>query len=333
MTRESRIHRAPLAFAALITVVVGVGGGAGVFLAADRQESSVARVEGVDEVLDANDGAAENYLIVGSDSRADLPDEEVEAPGSRSDSIMILRRDPDGGAALLSIPRDLWVPIAETGDEWKINAAFQGGADRLIQTIQDALGIQINHYIEVDFDGFSRLVDTFGGVDICVPYAAQDEGSGLSIDQGCQTLEGPQALAFVRSRHYEEWIDGDWVADNKNDFGRMERQQTFLRTAATAVLDELKDNPFMLGNLLDAAGGLVSFDPGLDLFDAAESIRAAFQEGLRTFSLPAAQAWHGDQDALDIVDADAAPILAYFRGEGPLPPEAAATETTTADGG
>jgi len=333
MSREGRIHRAPLAFVALITLVVGVGGGAGVYFAADRQEQSVVRVDDVDQVLDANDGPAENYLIVGSDSRADLPDQEQEAPGSRSDSIMILRRDPDGGAALLSIPRDLWVPIAETGDSFKINAAFNGGADRLIKTIQDALGIPIHHYIEVDFDGFSRLVDTFGGVEICVPNAAQDEGSGLSITAGCQTLEGPQALAFVRSRHYEEFVDGDWVEDGKNDFGRIERQQMFLRVAATAVLDELKSNPFMLGNLLEAAGGLVSFDPGLDLFEAGESIRAAFQEGLRTFSLPSERAIHGDQDALDVIEGEAAPILAYFRGEGPLPPEAAVTATTVSGDG
>jgi len=332
MSREGRIHRAPLAFVALITLVVGVGGGAGVYFAADRQEQAVVRVDDVEQVLDANDGPAENYLIVGSDSRADLPDEEVEAPGSRSDSIMILRRDPDGGAALLSIPRDLWVPIAETGDSFKINAAFNGGADRLIATIQNALGIPIHHYIEVDFDGFSRLVDTFGGVEICVPNAAQDTGSGLSIQGGCQTLHGPQALAFVRSRHYEEWIDEDWVEDGKNDFGRVERQQMFLRTAATAVLDELKSNPFMLGNLLEAAGGLVSFDPGLDLFEAGESIRAAFQEGLRTFSLPAERAIHGDQDALDVIEAEAAPILAYFRGEGPMPPEPTAASTPSTEG-
>ncbi len=332
MSREGRIHRAPLAFVALITLVVGVGGGAGVYFAADRQEQAVVRVDDVEQVLDANDGPAENYLIVGSDSRADLPDEEVEAPGSRSDSIMILRRDPDGGAALLSIPRDLWVPIAETGDSFKINAAFNGGADRLIATIQNALGIPIHHYIEVDFDGFSRLVDTFGGVEVCVPNAAQDTGSGLSIQDGCQTLHGPQALAFVRSRHYEEWIDEDWVEDGKNDFGRMERQQMFLRTAATAVLDELKSNPFMLGNLLEAAGELVSFDPGLDLYEAGESIRAAFQEGLRTFSLPAERAIHGDQDALDVIEAEAAPILAYFRGEGPMPPEPTAASTPSTEG-
>lgn len=333
MSREGRIHRAPLAFAGLITVVIGVGGGAGVYFAADRQEQSLERNEAVAAVLDVqNEGPAENFLIVGSDSREGL-EEESDAPGTRSDSIMILRRDPEHGAALLSIPRDLWVPIAGRGDEWKINAAFSGGADRLVQTIQNALGIPINHYIEVDFDGFARLVDTFGGVEICVPNAAQDNGSGLSIQPGCQTLGGGMALAFVRSRHYEEWIDGGWVEDNKNDFGRMERQQTFLRTAATELLDELKSNPLILGDLLGAAGELVTVDLELDIYEAAGSLRAAFQDGLRTFSLPAEQAWHGDQNALDLIADQAEPILAYFRGDGPMPPEAtpASTEPTPTD--
>ena len=111
------------------------------------------------------------------------------------------------------------------------------------------------------------------------------------------------------------------MADNKNDFGRMERQQTFLRTAATAILDELKSNPLILGDLLWAAGELVTVDPGLDVADAAGSMRAAFQDGLLSFSLPAEQAWHGDQNALDLLEDEATPILAYFRGEGPMPPD------------
>ena len=321
MIRRGRIHRAPLAIAGVLTLVIGVGGGAGVYFAADRQQSSVERDQAVAGVLDVgNDGPAENYLIVGSDSREGL-NEESDAPGTRSDSIMILRRDPEHGAALLSIPRDLWVPIAGRGEEWKINAAFNDGADRLIQTIQNALGIPVHHYIEVDFDGFARLVNTFGGVELCVPYAAKDSGSGLDIQPGCQTVMGDQALAFVRSRHYTEWIAGEWVADNKNDFGRMERQQTFLRTTATALLDELKSNPMILGDLLWAAGELMTVDPALDINEAAGSMRAAFQEGLRTFSLPAEQAWHGDQDALDIIPGQAEPILAYFRGDAPMPAE------------
>src|SRR5688572_3473723 len=116
MSRAGRIHRAPLAITAVLTVVVGVGGGAGVYLAADRQEDAIRRDPAVAAVLDLqNDGPAENYLIVGSDHRPDDADEQ-EAPGSRSDSIMILRRDPEHGAAILSIPRDLWVPIAGRGD-------------------------------------------------------------------------------------------------------------------------------------------------------------------------------------------------------------------------
>jgi LCP family protein required for cell wall assembly len=329
MSRAGRIHRAPLAFTALLTVVVGVGGGAGVYFAADRQENAIRRDPAVAAVLDVeNDGPAENYLIVGSDQRPEDSDEQ-EAPGSRSDSIMILRRDPEHGAAILSIPRDLWVPIAGRGDSWKINAAFNGGAERLIQTIQQALGIEIHHYIEIDFDGFARLVDTVGGIEICVPYAAQDEGSGLDIQPGCQTLNGGMALAFVRSRHYTEWIDGEWVEDGKNDFGRMERQQTFLRTAATAILDELKSNPLLAGDLLWAAGELMTVDPGLDVADASGSMRAAFQDGLTAFSLPAEQAWHGDQNALDLLEAEAAPILAYFRGEGPMPPDATPDPATS----
>jgi LCP family protein required for cell wall assembly len=330
MSRSGRIHRAPLAITALLTVAIGVGGGAGVYFAADRQENSLERNEEVAAVLDIeNDGPAENYLIVGSDQRPD--EDEQEAPGSRSDSIMILRRDPDHGAAILSIPRDLWVPIAGRGDSWKINAAFNGGADQLIQTIQQSLEIPIHHYIEVDFDGFARLVDTVDGIEICVPYAARDAGSGLDIQPGCQTLGGGMALAFVRSRKYEEWIDGEWVADNKNDFGRMERQQTFLRTAATAILDELKSNPLILGDLLWAAGELVTVDPGLDVADAAGSMRAAFQDGLLSFSLPAEQAWHGDQNALDLLEDEATPILAYFRGEGPMPPDPTPDTTAAAD--
>jgi len=343
MSRDGRIHRAPLALAALITVVVGVGGGAGVYLAAEEQEQSITRDVEVGQALSTNDGPAENFLIVGSDSRANADEEAVDfgvigdeedVSGSRSDSIMILRRDPDGGASLLSIPRDLWVPIAGIGKSGKINWAFNGGATRLAQTITQGLGIPIHHYIEIDFDGFSRLVDSFGGVPVCIGPPAQDTGSGLSIPGGCQTLAGPQALAFVRSRQYEEWSEeeGDWVPDNKNDLGRIERQQFFISAAATAVLESLKSNPFLLGNLLEAAGGLVTFDEGLDLAEVGESLRAAFQEGLQTYQIPVVQAFHGDQDALDLGEgADA--VLDYFRGVGPQPADPAAAETTQAPAG
>ncbi len=188
-----------MALAAALTIVVGVGGGAGVYFAGEREEAGIERVADLSEVLAANEGPAENYLIVGSDTR-DVVDPDAEdaglflngstGEGGRSDTIMILRRDPDAGASLLSIPRDLWVPIAGTGDDGKINWAYIGGPRRLAETITQALGIPIHHYVEVDFAGFQRLVDEIGGVEICVKDAAQDTNSGLSLQPGCQTLRG-----------------------------------------------------------------------------------------------------------------------------------------------
>lgn len=334
MSHRGRIHRAPLAFAGLCTVIVGVGGGAGVYLAAERQESSVERVVDLDDVLAANVGPAENYLLVGSDSRENVdPDAddaglflgEATGEGNRSDTIMILRRDPDYGASLLSIPRDLWVPIAGTGDSGKINWAYVGGPRRLAETITQALGIPIHHYVEVDFGGFQRLVDEIGGVEICVDYAVQDLGSGLALQPGCQTLTGQMALAYARSRSYEEFRDGEWVSDNRFDFGRIDRQQHFLRTAANKLMEELRSNPLRLGNLLDVVAGVVRIDANVNVFDAGEALYAAAEEGLHTYVIPTNREIIGDQDA-QVLAGDADQVLDYFRGTGPLPPETSSTE-------
>lgn len=335
MSHRGRIHRAPLAFAALCTVIVGVGGGAGVYLAAERQESSVTRVADLNDVLAANVGPAENYLLVGSDSREDVdPDAddaglflgEATGEGGRSDTIMILRRDPDHGAALLSIPRDLWVPIAGTGDSGKINSAYHGGPRRLAETITQGLGIPIHHYVEVDFGGFQRLVDEIGGVEICVDYAAEDTNSGLVLQPGCQTLDGRMALAYARSRHYREWRDGDWIEDQSApDLDRIARQQHFLRSAANKVMAELRSNPLRLGNVIDAVSGVVRIDENVNLFDAGEALYAAAEEGLYTYVIPTEPVTISGQSALELAPG-ADEVLDYFRGTGPLPPETESTE-------
>jgi LCP family protein required for cell wall assembly len=329
MSSRSRIHRAPLAFAALFTIVVGVGGGAGVYFAGEREQGNVERVDELTDVLSANDdGPAENYLVVGSDSR-DVVDEDAEdaglflngatGEGGRSDTIMILRRDPEHGASLLSIPRDLWVPIAGTGDDGKINWAYIGGPRRLAETITQALGIPIHHYVEVDFAGFQRLVDEIGGVEICVDYAVQDRNSGLALNPGCQTLDGHMALAYARSRTYQEFRDGEWrIEQGAPDLNRIARQQHFLRSAASAVMDEVNSNPFRLGDLIDAAGSVVRLDANVDVLDAGEAMFAAAQEGLHTFVPPVEELTVGDQAALQLADG-ADEVLDYFRGIGPLP--------------
>jgi LCP family protein required for cell wall assembly len=329
MSSRSRIHRAPLALAALFTIVVGVGGGAGVYFAGEREQGNVERVDELTDVLAANDdGPAENYLVVGSDSR-DVVDEDAEdaglflngatGEGGRSDTIMILRRDPEHGASLLSIPRDLWVPIAGTGDDGKINWAYIGGPRRLAETITQALGIPIHHYVEVDFAGFQRLVDEIGGVEICVEYATQDRNSGLALNPGCQTLDGHMALAYARSRRYQEFRDGEWRDEQgAPDLNRIARQQHFLRSAASAVMEEVNSNPFRLGDLIDAAGSVVRLDANVDVLDAGEAMFAAAQEGLHTFVPPVQELTVGDQSALQLADG-ADEVLDYFRGIGSLP--------------
>src|SRR5262249_4937567 len=164
-------------------------------------------------------GQPMNVLLVGSDNRADLTGADAArnqrdengnlVTGQRSDTIMVVHVDPRSTkATILSIPRDLWVPIYGTNHSGRINEAYNGGgvqgASRLIKTITTNLGIPIDHYAEVDFVGFKKMVSAVGGVPIYIAAPARDKYSDLNIPQaGCITLTGDQALAWVRSRHFQ----------------------------------------------------------------------------------------------------------------------------------
>jgi LCP family protein required for cell wall assembly len=334
----SRLRRPPAALALALAALVGGAGSLGIVVSAKDRSDSVARVDDVVAALEqpANDAPAENYLLVGSDSRegVDANDPNAGAIGTtddvvshRSDTIIILRRERNGGAAMLSVPRDLWVPISGTGKEAKINSAFNGGAGRLAATITESLGIPINHYVEIDFAGFQRLVDQMGGVEICTVVPAQDTHSGLYLDPGCTNLNGSQALAYARSRYYEEWIDGDWQRDGTADLGRINRQQHFIRNAVNKLLATMESDPFELGQLIEAGTSAVKVGGNLDPVKAAAALRQAVAVNLVTYSLPVEFAEHDGQDALDL-DEDAQPLLDYFRGSGPAPPP----PTTTVPG-
>jgi LCP family protein required for cell wall assembly len=333
------LRRPPGAVALVLAVLVGAGGSAGVLVAARDRANDVATVEGMTEVLQTQpaDAPAENFLLVGSDSRenVDPEDENAEVIGSsadvvgkRSDTIMILRREKDGGAALLSVPRDLWVPIAGRDESSRINSAYNDGAPVLAATITQALGIPIQHYVEIDFVGFQRLVDAIGGVEICTLFPAQDESSGLRLDPGCTTLDGSQALAYARSRHYEEFADGEWREDQTGDIGRMTRQQQFIRHAAEKVLEQIESDPFSLNRLLDVATETLEVDGALDPLRAAGALREAASVGLDTYTLPVVGAEIDGKSVVELAD-DAQPILDYFRGTGPAP--ASSTTPTVPD--
>jgi LCP family protein required for cell wall assembly len=164
-------------------------------------------------------GSPENFLIVGTDDATGLaPDDPVligRPPGLRSDVIMVVRVDPaTEHASILSLPRDLYVPIAGTKGSDRINSAIAGGPQRLVETITKDLGIPVNHYVELNFLGFRDIVAAIGGVPVYFAEPVRDRKTGLAVDEpGCVTLDPVQALAYARSRAYEFFEDGRWHVD------------------------------------------------------------------------------------------------------------------------
>ncbi len=311
-----------------LACVIGAAGAGGVVAATNQKADSVTKVPELDKVVVPKVTGWENYLLVGSDSREgadpDSPDyggigSADETGGKRSDTIMIMHVDHDEGrASLVSLPRDLWVPI-DGGKSNRINSAFSQGADVLVRTVQESLGVPINHYVEVDFTGFKRLVDAMGGVQTCFDYSTRDKNTGLSIPgAGCYTLDGVEALAYARSRHYQQFIDGEWQEDATSDIGRTQRQQQLIADAAKALLDKMAANPFAADAVLDAAVDSVQVDPQTNILTAAKQLQPLANGGFDRYTLPVAGKTVGDAAVLELDDG-ALEILAYFAGEGPKP--------------
>jgi LCP family protein required for cell wall assembly len=307
----------------LVTLFVGGSATAGLLIATRDIVDSLPRVPGVAEVLSPANPDVENFLLVGSDSRAEgdpNTGEVGDVTNSRSDTIMVLRADKTTGtAALLSIPRDLYVERAD-GTSGRINGAYNDGPGALTQTVQSALGIPVHHYIEVDFVGFKDLVDALGGVEMCFMFPTRDLNTGLNIEQpGCHVLEGVEALAFARSRKYEEFREGEWRREPTADIGRTARQRTFVDRALHKALDRVSADPLAVGELTTALGSALGIDEELDPVGAAGTLRAAIGAGLSTYELPV---FGDDVDGASVLrladGADA--VLDYFGGRSNLPP-------------
>ncbi|MEN9505914.1 MAG: hypothetical protein RI958_1840 [Actinomycetota bacterium] len=318
-----------LSAALAIVIGVAVAGAIGTVTAARSVIAGVDRVSGVAAVLSPASSTVENYLLVGSDSRANSdptsPDyggigSEADVSGTRSDTIMVLRRDAvTGDAALLSIPRDLWVDIPGQG-RGRINGAFSAGPAVLVQTVQTALGLPVHHYVEVDFNGFKDLVDSIGGVQLCFLYPTRDTNTGLNIPVGgCYVLDGVAALAYARSRYFEQYIDGDWRVDGTADIGRTARQRDFVDRALGAALAEVKANPFAAGDVVASGVAAVRLDEDLDVLGAVTSLRSAAEAGLATWALPVRGETIDGKSVLLLADG-ADSVLAWFAGTAPPPP-------------
>ena len=292
--------------------------------------AQIDRVGGID-ISAAAAGEPANYLLVGTDSREGLdPDtagfsDDGQTGCDCTDTIMVLRVDPKAKQAqVLSFPRDLWVPIGgSTGKSGRINTAHAKGEQALIDTIEENFGVPINHYVEIDFVGFERLVDAVGGIPLWFDAPVRDKHTGLSVPKAeCQVLDGEQARKFVRSRYLEyKGDDGRWHSDPTADLGRITRQQIFIRRAISKAVGQGLTNPVTLNELVSAGVENVRLDRNLDAgdlldlgrqfasFDSRELVGYAMpSEGFRTKGGAAVQR---------PLMREAEPILNIFRG---LPP-------------
>ena len=267
-----------------------------------------------------------NYLLLGSDSRAGLTPEQQQHFGNngdiggtnRADTIMLVHTDPRlQKAIVLSFPRDLWVDIPGHGFD-KINAAFEGGLDHggpelISQTISNLTGLSIDHYLYVDLNGFERVVDTMGGVDMCIPsynvntpgwvdssvsrvYYSEighivDPYTGLDVVPGCQRLDGLQALAYVRTRHL--------LCDAIPDFARIGRQQQFLRSVLNQMLQptELAKAPGLVGPILASLHRDRGFLPG-DLVFLVGQLRGIATGAVEFRAVPGVAAMEGSKSVV-----------------------------------
>ena len=311
--RMSRGQRFVLWILGLAVLLAALAVGAVVF-ADFRMEDA-----GPIDSLAAGDGT---YLIVGSDSREDLPD-DLEGSfgdfgGERADVIILMQVAGDS-LQLLSIPRDLKVDIPDHGTD-KINAAFAyGGPDLMVETVSRATGIPINHYMEVDFAGFAGIVDALGGIELDFPHPARDAKSGLMVEEaGTQTVDGATALAYARSRSYEELRDGEWVSGEGGDIARTGRQRE--------VLLEIMDKASSLSGMVRSPAVLAEVTGNLTV-DAATSpadfIRTAW--GVRGASttqavtLPVTGSSEGGISYLVRAEPAATEVLDAFARRAPLP--------------
>ncbi len=254
----------------------------------------------------AGQSAGTNWLIVGSDSRDGLTRQQIDTlhvgsvGANASDSLMLLHMG-SGRPVLISIPRDSYVPIPGYGDN-KINAALTiGGPALLVRTVESVTGLRIDHYMGIGFDGLVSVVNTIGGVRICLPAAIHDSYSGVSLSAGCHNLNGTQALAFVRDRH----------SFATSDLQRIQDQRAFLK----AMLDKATSpgvylNPFAALPFASTSASSIAVDKGTSLYDLLQAAMAL--RNPQTGTVPIANPNYITANAGDAVQWNQSEALALF---------------------
>ncbi len=322
--------------------------GAAVFRVNTYIDDEVSKIPRVDVNTAAASSTGTNFLIIGSDTRSFVQSEadkqaftdaDTTADGpARSDTMMVLHADGDDSYAV-SFPRDLMVNVPGLGQQ-KINAAFNKGPQLVIDTLKTDFNVDINHYLEVNFKTFEDIVNAVGSVPVWFPYPVRDQVSGLTpfpYGPGCYRLDGPTALAYVRSRYLEYYIDGKWQnASPQADIDRIARQQDFIKKLGRIAVQRTLDDPMIAPDLADKMIPNLTADSSFD--------RAAFNQLVRAFiglsgttggptfeTLP----WKRGNAAgsyLNVKQPEADAVLAILRGEAPIPTTTTAPPATSGGG-
>ncbi len=343
--RARRTWPERILLAAVIVVVlaiVGMGVGYGYVKYRFDQVTKVA----VKHLKVAAVGQPFNMLVIGSDSRANDSSSDVAhlgptTGGQRSDVVKIVHVDPaTGQIRVLSIPRDTVVTVAgdtsQIGQYNRINSTYNTGPDQLVQTIEADFGIPISHVVQVNFEGFRGAVDAIGGINLNFPVPAKDDYTGLNITQaGCQHLNGGYSLAVARSRHYQYFQDGYWQTDGTSDFGRIQRQNAFMKALITQA--ESRYNPLTINAFIGAVVQGVTIDNTFTtagLIDLAQEFHAFSSSSLATATLPTYSDLNSSTfadlgDVLYVQQPDAQETITQFLGQ---PPETASTPPPDPDG-
>jgi LCP family protein required for cell wall assembly len=284
--RHGRVWR--FSMIGLVVVLLVVAGGAGYtyYLTHDLHRVDV---RGLDAALGSGQEAGtENILMVGSTSRCALTVQNAAyglcsegVNGVNSDVIMILHADPaHQRLALLSIPRDLFIPNARSTGSNKIDAGLFQGLTQLVSAIEEDFGIPIQHTVSLNFDQFANVVDALGGINMSFPMSVFDASSGLNVQAAtCVHLDGTQALQVVRARHLQyksatttsEYAE-DWPQENLSDLARIRRDHEFLRVLASAVAKQGLGNPISDIDLINSVKADLSFDQSWPVSDMANLV-------------------------------------------------------------
>jgi LCP family protein required for cell wall assembly len=326
-----RVLLSAVVLVALVLVSVGVGYGY-----IQYRFHQVSKVT-VKHLKTAPVGKPFNVLLIGSDSRVGESASDASHFGSsnvqtgqRSDVVKILHVDPATGAInVLSIPRDTVVAVAgdtsQIGKYNRINATYNAGPDQLVQTIEADFGIPIEHVVQLDFAGFRGAVDAIGGIWLNFPYPAKDVQTGLDIQTaGCQHVNGGYSLAVARSRDYEYYKNGYWQYDGTGDYGRIVRQNAFLKALINQA--ETKYNPLTLNAFIGSVVQGVTIDSTFTvagLISLARQFHQFSSSSLVTATLPT---YGADSDVfgylgsvLYVQQPEADQVIAQFLGEAPEP--------------